>query len=158
MTSWHRLREHAAVIHALAPVALEAIQRLIDDQKLTCDNGGPVDADRTVALQQLKALHLAFGELIASVELGKPLEPVFEKRRLVRQQAKVAIGTATAVLPVTTSVLIAFGSVVGIVEFFVGNVVVAVAAGGMAGTTLKYAMLKSSASGTMPSHPKPKSA
>lgn len=45
----------------------------------------------------------------------------------------------------TTSALIAFGSVVGIVEFFVGNVVVAVVAGGIAGNTLKDAMLKKDA-------------
>lgn len=55
---------------------------------------------------------------------------------------RVHVGKATAALPVTTSALIAVGSVVGIVEFFVGNVVVAVAAGGIAGNTLKDAMLK----------------
>ena len=48
-------------------------------------------------------------------------------------------------MPVTTSALIAFGSVVGIVKFFVGNVVVAVAAGGIAGNTIKDAMLKKEA-------------
>lgn len=136
------LREQATVIQALAPVALEAIRRLIDDEELACDNGGPVDADRAVALQQLKALHRALGDLIAAVSHGRPLEPVFERLRLVRQEAKVAIGKATAAMPVTASALIAFGSVVGIVEFFVGNVVVAVAAGGIAGNTLKDAMLK----------------
>jgi len=138
------LREHAAVIQALVPVALEAVQRLIDDEELARDNGGPVDADRAIALQQLKALHYALGDLIAAVGQGRSLEPVFERLRVVRQEAKVAIGKATAALPVTTSALIAFGSVVGIVEFFVGNVVIAVAAGGIAGNTLKDAVLKKS--------------
>ncbi|MCU6455324.1 hypothetical protein LPN01_14680 [Sphingomonas sp. A2-49] len=65
--------------------------------------------------------------------------------RSIKHEAKVAVGKAAAVLPVTTSVLIAFGSVAGIAEFFVGNVVVAVAAGGLAGNTLKDAMLKKDA-------------
>ena len=60
----------------------------------------------------------------------------------IKQEAKVAIGRAAAALPITTSAVIAFGSVAGIAEFFVGNVVVAVAAGGLAGNTLKDAMLK----------------
>jgi len=137
-----RTLRRAAVIQALAPVALEAVQRLIDDEELARDNGGPVDADRAVALEQLKALHHALGDLIAAVDQGRPLEPVFERLRIVGQEARVAIGKATAALPVTTSALIAFGSVVGIVEIFVGNVVVAVAAGGIAGNTLKDAMLK----------------
>jgi hypothetical protein len=138
-------REQAAVIQALAPVALEAVQRLIDDEARARDNGGPVDADRAVALQQLKALHQALGDLIQSVEQARPLGPVLERLQFIKQEAKVAVGKAAAVLPLTTSALIAFGSVAGIAEFFVGNVVVAVAAGGLAGNTLKDAMLKKEA-------------
>lgn len=138
-------REQAAVIQALAPVALEAVRRLIDDEERTRDNGGPVDADRAVALQQLKALHEALGELIASVEHGRPIAPVLKRLHSIKQEAKVAVGKAAAALPVTTSALIAFGSVAGIAEFFVGNVVVAIAAGGLAGNTLKDAMLKKDA-------------
>ncbi|MEG3166485.1 hypothetical protein U1701_18045 [Sphingomonas sp. PB2P19] len=136
------LREQGAVVRALAPVALEAVQRLIDDEVRSRDNGGPVDADRAVALEQLKSLHRALGELITSAEASWPLDPVLDRMRSIGRDAKVALGKATAALPITTSALIAFGSVVGIVEFFVGNVVVAVAAGGIAGNTLKDAMLK----------------
>jgi hypothetical protein len=68
------LKEQAAVVQALGPVALEAVQRLIDDEERARDNGGPVDADRTIALQQLKALHQALADLIASVEHGRPLD------------------------------------------------------------------------------------
>jgi len=91
------LREHAAVIQALAPVALEAVQRLIDDEEHARDNGGPVDADRAVAPQQLKALHHALRDLIAAVGQGRSLAPVFERLRVVRQEAKVAIGRATRI-------------------------------------------------------------
>ena len=136
------LREQAAVVQALAPVALDAVNRLIEDEERARDNGGPVDDDRTIALQQLKALHRALRDLITSVEHGTPLRPVLIRLQSIKQEAKVAIGRAAAALPITTSTLIAFGSVAGIAEFFVGNVVVAVAAGGLAGNTLKDAMLK----------------
>lgn len=136
------MREQAAVIHALAPVALEAVQRLIDDEERARDNGGPVDADRAIALQQLKALHVALGDLISAVEHSRPLEPALNRLHAIKQEAKVAIGKAAAALPVTASALLAFGSVAGIAEFFVGNVVVAIAAGGIAGNTLKDTMLK----------------
>jgi hypothetical protein len=134
--------ERAAIVRTLAPVAIEAVQRLIDDEERACDNGGPVDADRAVALQQLKSLHVALGELIAAVEHDLPLSPMLQRLQDIRQEARVAIGKAAAALPVTTSALLAFGSVVGITEFLVGNVVVSIAAGGIAGTTLKDAMLK----------------
>jgi hypothetical protein len=145
------LKEQAAVVQALGPVALEAVQRLIDDEERARDNGGPVDADRTIALQQLKALHQALADLIASVEHGRPLEPVLGRLRAIRREARVAIGNAAAALPVTTSALLAFGSVVGVAEFFVGNVVVSVAAGALAGNTLKDAMLKKGSAASPPS-------
>ena len=44
--------------------------------------------------------------------------------------------------PVTASALVAFASVVGITDFFVGNVVVSLAAGGIAGNSVKDAILK----------------
>lgn len=139
------LKSQAALIQALAPVALEAVQRLIDDEEHVRDNGGPAEADRVIALRQLKSLHQALAELIAFVEHDRPLEPALGRLRAIRQEAKVAIGKATAALPITTSALIAFGSIVGIAEFFVGNVVVSVAAGALAGNTLKDAMLKKEA-------------
>ena len=134
--------EHAAVVQALAPVALEALERLIGDEERARDNGGPVDADREIALQQLKSLHRALGDLIDAVEHSRPLEPAMRRLQSIKQEAKVALGRAAAALPVTASALIAFSSVVGISEFFDGNVVVSVAAGGLAGNTLKDAMLK----------------
>jgi len=45
-------------------------------------------------------------------------------------------------VPVTAAALTAFAGVVGIADFFVGNVVVSLAAGGLAGNTIKDVMLK----------------
>ena len=133
---------YAAIVQALAPVALEAVQRLIDDEERALGNGGPVDADRAIALEQLRALHHALGDLIAAIEQERPVAAVLTRLQTIKQEAKVAMGRTAAALPVTASALLAFGSVVGIAEFFVGNVVVSVAAGGLAGATLKDAMLK----------------
>jgi len=126
-------------------VALDAVQRLIFEEERALDNGGPIDADRATALEQLRALHVALGDLIRSVEQEHALAPVLTRLQTIRQEAKVALGRATAALPVTASALLAFGSVMGIAEIFVGNVVVAVAAGGIAGNTIKDAMLRQDA-------------
>jgi hypothetical protein len=135
-------REQAIVVQALAPSAMLAIERLIDDEVQRRDNGGPIDDDREDALLHLRALHSAVGELIALVAAEQPLGAVLGKLQAIRQSAKVTVGKAAAAMPVTASALVAFASVVGIADFFVGNVVVSLAAGGIAGNTLKDVMLK----------------
>lgn len=134
--------QQAAVVRALAPAALAAIERLIQEEERLLDNGGPVEPDRQEALVHLKALHSVIGELIELVSNEKPLDAALGRVHAIRQATKVTLGRATAALPVTASALIAFGSVVGIAEIFVGNVVVSIAAGGLAGNTIKDAMLK----------------
>jgi hypothetical protein len=138
------MQERASVVQALVPVALEALERLIGDEELACDNGGPVDADREIALRQLKSLHRALADLINAVECSRPLGPALHRLQSIKQEAQVALGRVAAALPVTASALIAFGSVVGTAEFFDGNVVVSLAAGGLAGNTMKDVMLKRS--------------
>ena len=135
-------RDQAALVRSLAPAAMEAIERLIEEEERLLSNGGPVEPDRHDALSHLRALHVALGELIALVEAEQPLTAALGKLQAIRQTAKITIGKAAATLPVTASALIAFGSVVGIADFFVGNVVVSLAAGGLAGNTVKDVMLK----------------
>lgn len=136
------MQERAALVRKLAPVALEAVARLLEDEERLRSNGGPVDPDREEALSHLKALHRALGELIDLARADLPLEGVLGRLQTLRREAKMALGRAAATLPVTASTLVAFGSVVGISEFFVGNVVVSVAAGGLAGNTVKDALLR----------------
>jgi hypothetical protein len=121
---------------------LLAIERLINDEVQRRDNGGPVDDDRDEALSHLRALHSALGELIALAAAAQPLGAVLGKLQAIRQSAKITVGKAAAAVPVTASALVAFASVVGIADFFVGNVVVSLAAGGIAGNTIKDVMLK----------------
>jgi hypothetical protein len=72
----------------------------------------------------------------------RPLEGVLGKLQAIRHSAAVTIGKAAAATPVTASALVAFASVVGIADMLVGNVVVSLAAGALAGNTVKDAMLK----------------
>jgi hypothetical protein len=136
------IREHAFLVQALGPAALLAVERLIRDEEQMRDNGGPVDEDREAALSHLRALHEALGDLIALVAAQRPLDAALSRLQAIRQSAKVTVGKAAAAVPVTAAALTAFAGVVGIADFFVGNVVVSLAAGGLAGNTIKDVMLK----------------
>jgi hypothetical protein len=138
-------REQAMLVHELAPAALLAVECLIDDELRRRDNGGPVDADRDEALAHLRALHAALGELIRLAATDEPLGVMMGKLQSIGQSARITVGKAAAAMPVTASALVAFASVVGIADFFVGNVVVSLAAGGIAGNTVKDVMLKKEA-------------
>ncbi len=135
-------REQALLVRALAPAAMLAIERLIDDEMRLRDNGGPVEADREDALSHLRALHQALGELLELVRAEQSLTGALATVQAIRQSAKITIGKAAAAMPVTASAMLAFASVVGLVDFLVGNVVVSLAAGGLAGNTVKDVMLK----------------
>jgi hypothetical protein len=135
-------REQALLVQALAPAAILAVERLIDDELRLRDNGGPVDSEREEALSHLRALHRALGELIELARAEKPLAGALGQLSAIQRSAQTTISKAVATMPVTASALIAFASVVGIADFLVGNVIVALAAGGLAGNTVKDVMLK----------------
>jgi hypothetical protein len=64
------VHEQALVVSALAPTAMLAVERLIDDEMRLRDNGGPMDSVRDEALCHLRALHEALGELIELAHRG----------------------------------------------------------------------------------------
>jgi hypothetical protein len=130
------------LVRALAPAAMLAVEGLISEEMRLRDNGGPVESYREDSLAHLRALHKALGELIELAREEQPLEGIISRLHGIRQSAKVTVAKAAATTPVTASALVAFASVVGITDFFVGNVVVSLAAGGLAGNTVKDVMLK----------------
>jgi hypothetical protein len=140
-------QQQAAIVKALAPAALDAVQKLIDDEERSRGNGGPIDPDRDLALAQLKALHTALGELISLAKHDRPIEAILVRLREIGDAAKGTMANFTGALPITTSAMVAFSTVVGISEFFVGNVVLSVAAGALAGNTVKDVMLKKGEAG-----------
>jgi hypothetical protein len=127
----------AEVVKALAPIAMSAIDRLIEDQERILDNGGPVDADQREAIERLRELHTGLGELIRLAEAELPLAEQFDRLADVKERTLRSLSNnlkldATA-LPVSASALGVAIAVIGAVELFTGSHVASVALGTMAG-------------------------
>jgi hypothetical protein len=135
-------REQAEVVQAIAPAALTVVQRLIDNEMRLRGNGGPVDEDREQALQHLRALHEALGELIRLAEAEQPLDEALGTLQTIRRSAVASVGRVIATVPVTASALLGFAGVAGLTELLLGNVVVSLAAGALVGNTVKDSMLR----------------
>lgn len=140
-------REQARIVQALAPAALTVIERLIDNEMRLRGNGGPVDDDRDDALFHLRALHEALGELIRIARAEQPLTDVLGTLQTIRRSARASVGKAVATVPVTASALLGFAGVAGITDLILGNLVVSLAAGALAGNTVKDSMLKQDTKG-----------
>lgn len=135
-------REQAEIVQALAPAALTVAQRLIDNEMRLRGNGGPVDDDREEALFHLRALHQALGELIRLATAEQPLGEALGKLQTIRQSAGASVNKAIATVPVTASALLGFAGVAGLTDLLLGNLVVSLAAGALAGNTVKDSILK----------------
>lgn len=134
--------EQAQIVQALAPAALTVVERLIENEMRLRGNGGPVDDDREQALFHLRALHQALGELIHLAKAEQPLTEVLGALQKIRHSAGASVSKAIATVPVTASALLGFAGVAGLTDLLLGNVVVSLAAGALAGNTVKDAMLK----------------
>lgn len=66
LTRKQRLQQVAAIV----PVAMSAIESLIADLEKSGDNGGPILDHRNEAVEQLRELHRALGEILSSIEDG----------------------------------------------------------------------------------------
>lgn len=137
--------EQARLVQALAPAALTVIDRLIENEMRLRGNGGPVDEEREQALFHLRALHQALGELIRLAKAEKSLDGILGKIQAIRQSARAAVGKAAAAAPITASALLSFAGTAGLADLLVGNLMVSLAAGGLAGNTVKDVMLKQEA-------------
>lgn len=119
----------------MAP-ALEVVDRLIADQERALDNGGPVDADQAQALQDLRDLHAALGELIRLIEAERPIEGVLGRLAELKKRAIEGLtrnlGADAAALPGTISTVMVGLTTIGITQLLTGNEVAAAAMGGMA--------------------------
>jgi len=136
------LREQAQIVQALAPAALTVVERLIENELRLRGNGGPVDEDREQALAHLRTLHDALGELIRLASAQQPIDEALSALRAVRTSAKAAVSKAVTTVPVTASALLGFAGVAGLTDLLVGNLVVSLAAGAVAGNAVKDSILK----------------
>lgn len=79
-SSWtgrRTLKQQAQIVLAVGPHAFEAAEMLLEEQEGPLHNvlraGGPVDADRLDAINKLRELHTALGELLELAQQGKPV-------------------------------------------------------------------------------------
>lgn len=63
--------ERLRTVQALLPLAQSAIEGLIDQLSQIGNNGGPILDERQEAIDQLRALHAALGQLLDTVESGR---------------------------------------------------------------------------------------
>lgn len=128
--------QQARIVRALAVPALEVVDRLIAEQERALDNRGPVDADQAQALQDLRDLHTALGELIRLVEAARPIEGVLGRLAQIKDRAIQGftknLGADAAALPGTISTVMVGLTTIGITQLLTGNEVAAAAMGGMA--------------------------
>jgi hypothetical protein len=128
--------QQARVVKALVAPALEVVDRLIADQEQALDNGGPVDADQAQALQDLRDLHAALGELIRLIEAERPIEGVLGRLAELKKRAVEGftrnLGADLAALPGTISTVVVGLTTIGITQLLTSNEVAAAAMGGMA--------------------------
>lgn len=134
--------EQATLVRALARPALAAVEHLIAEEEQRRDNGGPVDADREQALTHLRQFHAALGELVRLAEAEQPLTNAISHLKRIRHAVSETVRKAADAAPITTSAVLAFGTIAGLTDLLIGNLVVSVAAGGLAGNTMKDVMLK----------------
>jgi hypothetical protein len=128
--------QQARIVRALAAPALEVVDRLIAEQERALDNGGPIDADQAQALQDLRDLHAALGELIRLVDAARPIEGVLGRLAEIKDRAirglTQNLGADAAALPGTISTVMVGLTTIGITQLLTGNEVAAAAMGGMA--------------------------
>lgn len=112
--------EQVRVVLSLAPDALAAVEALLEEQTRGLGNGGPVEQERTDAIEALKELRSELSELIRLAELDLPFDErlsnvVAIKARAFRWMASPA-GFGIASLPLTgASVALGVG-VMGIIN------------------------------------------
>lgn len=130
------LAQQARIVRALAIPALEVVDRLLAEQERALDNGGPIDADQAAALQDLRDLHTALGELIGLVEAARPVEGVLGRLAELKTRAIQGftrnLSADAAALPGTISTVMVGLTTIGITQLLTGNEVAAAAMGGMA--------------------------
>ena len=97
--------QQAQIVLSLVPDALIGVEYLIAEHERSLHNGGPADPEQVAALQALRLLHAALGELIGLAEAGRPLRKQLARIRDLKGQvfswASSPYGLALAELPLT---------------------------------------------------------
>lgn len=128
-------KQQAMIVLAVAPNAMQAVEMLLEEQKQQLGNGAPGEEDREKAIEQLKQLRSALGELIDLAEAGQPLASQLQKVRAVKDRV-LKWSTETYQLTLSQSQLLGSSAVIGSAVWFLVNLVARDAATAVAGTAV----------------------
>lgn len=108
------------VVLALAPDALEGVEMLLNEQEKTLHNGSPVDPNRQEAINRLRELHAAIGELLMLAERRRPLANQLQvvraaKDRVIRW-SRETLSLTLVEMPLVSSTAVIAGGVAYIVN------------------------------------------
>ena len=85
-TGRRKASKQARVVLALGSDALLGVELLLDEQERPLHNGGPVEPEQLEAIEKLKELHQAIGELIRLAEAELPLDHQIQRVRDIKDR------------------------------------------------------------------------
>jgi hypothetical protein len=130
----------------LVPAALDGVAALIAEQEQALHNGGPADPERVAALQALRLLYTALGELISLAEAGKPLRKQLVRVRELKGQlfswSSSPYGLALGELPLTGVTTVLGCGVAALINLITKNVEASATIGAASSATFAAAALQ----------------
>ena len=128
-SSWtgrRTIKQQAQIVLAVGPHAFEAAEMLLEEQEGPLDNvlkaGGPVDAHRLDAINKLRELHTALGELLELAQQGKPVTEQLKRVRAGKDKL-LHWSTDTFELCLGQATLMGPSAVVGSALWFLINLI-----------------------------------
>lgn len=138
--------QQARIVQSLVPTALAGVESLIAEQEHALHNGGPADPERVAALEALRSLHSALGELISLAGMGKPLRKqlarVGELKGQLFSWSSNPHGLALAELPLTGVATVLGCGVMTLINVMTNNVEASATMGAASGATFAAAALQ----------------
>ena len=138
-TGWTGRRsatQQARIVQSLAPAALEGVDELLEIHERALHNGGPVEPAQQEAIDRLKELHSAIGELIQAAENNLTLDDRLKKVRDLKKRtfvwAKEGYQLTVASLPLTSSSTFIAAGVMFLVNAMVKDLAAAATIGAVA--------------------------
>lgn len=120
------VQQQAQIVLAVGPHAFEAAEMLLEEQEAPLHNvlraGGPVDADRLDAINKLRELHTALGELLELAQQGKPVTDQLRRVRAGKDKL-LRWSTDTYELCLGQAALMGPSAVVGSALWFLVNLI-----------------------------------
>ena len=138
--------QQAQIVRSLVPAALDGVVALIAEQEQALHNGGPACPERSAAIEALRSLHSALGELISLAEEGKSLRKQLARVRELKGQlftwSSSPYGLALAEVPITGVTTVLGCGVAALINLITKNVEASATIGAASSATFAAAALQ----------------